>query len=82
MSAVLSGQRWGRDNVGSQLVSCDANGGKYTLDEAVFKCTDVTSANAGLLPNSSQWAVNKPALTNQAAVPDQQDLPIDAGSVH
>ena len=46
------------DNAGSQVVSCDANGGKYALDKAVFKGTDVTSANAGLLPNSSQWEVN------------------------
>jgi preprotein translocase subunit SecD len=46
------------DNAGSQVVSCDANGGKYALDKAVFKGTDVTSANAGLLPNSSQWGVN------------------------
>ncbi|MGH3210240.1 MAG: protein translocase subunit SecD [Trebonia sp.] len=46
------------DNVGSQVVSCDANGAKFALDKAVFKGTDVTSANAGLLPNSSQWAVN------------------------
>ena len=46
------------DNVGSQVVSCDALGGKYVLDKAVFKGTDVTSANAGLLPDSSQWAVN------------------------
>ena len=46
------------DNVGSQVVSCDAQGGKYVLDKAVFKGTDVTSANAGLLPDSSQWAVN------------------------
>ena len=46
------------DDVGSQVVSCDASGGKYVLDKAVFKGTDVTSANAGLLPDSSQWAVN------------------------
>jgi preprotein translocase subunit SecD len=46
------------DDVDSQVVSCDANGGKYVLDKAVFKGTDVTSANAGLLPDSSQWAVN------------------------
>jgi preprotein translocase subunit SecD len=50
--------------VGSQVVSCDASGGKYVLDKAVFKGTDVTSANAGLLPDSSQWAVN---LTLDAA---------------
>jgi preprotein translocase subunit SecD len=48
--------RW--DDVGSQIVSCDARGGKYVLDKAVFKGTDVTSENVGLLPNSSQWVVN------------------------
>ncbi|MCW2896427.1 MAG: preprotein translocase subunit SecD [Actinomycetia bacterium] len=46
------------DDAGSQVVSCDASGGKYVLDKAVFKGTDVTSANAGLLPDSSQWAVS------------------------
>ena len=46
------------DDAGSQVVSCDASGGKYVLDKAAFQGTDVTSANAGLLPNSSQWVVN------------------------
>jgi preprotein translocase subunit SecD len=46
------------DEVGSQTVSCDARGGKYALDKAVFKGTDVTSENAGLLPDASQWVVN------------------------
>jgi preprotein translocase subunit SecD len=46
------------DDTGSQVVSCDASGGKYVLDKAVFKGTDVTSENAGLLPNSTQWTVN------------------------
>jgi preprotein translocase subunit SecD len=46
------------DDVGSQIVSCDASGGKYVLDKAVFKGTDVISENAGLLPNSTQWVVN------------------------
>jgi preprotein translocase subunit SecD len=46
------------DDAGSQVVSCDASGGKYVLDKAVFKGTDVTSENAGLLPDSSQWVVN------------------------
>jgi preprotein translocase subunit SecD len=48
--------RW--DDVGSQIVSCDASGGKYVLDKAVFKGTDVASENAGLLLNSTQWVVN------------------------
>jgi preprotein translocase subunit SecD len=46
------------DDVGSQIVSCDASGGKYVLDKAVFKGTDLTSENVGLLPNSTQWVVN------------------------
>jgi preprotein translocase subunit SecD len=46
------------DDAGSQVVSCDASGGKYVLDKAVFKGTDVTSANAGLLQDTSQWVVN------------------------
>jgi preprotein translocase subunit SecD len=51
-------QRAQWDDVGSQVVSCDASGGKYVLDKAVFKGTDVTSESAGLLANSTQWVVN------------------------
>jgi preprotein translocase subunit SecD len=46
------------DNPGAQVVACDASGAKYVLDKAVFKGTDVTAANAGLLPGSGQWTVN------------------------
>jgi protein-export membrane protein SecD/preprotein translocase SecF subunit len=46
------------DETGSQIVSCDSAGAKYVLDKAVFKGTDVTSVNAGLLQNTTQWAVN------------------------
>ena len=46
------------DNPGIQVVSCDASGAKYVLDRAVFKGTDVTAANAGLVPGSGQWVVN------------------------
>ena len=46
------------DDVGRQIVSCDASGGKYVLDKAVFKGTDVIAESAGLLPNSTQWVVN------------------------
>jgi preprotein translocase subunit SecD len=46
------------DDTGSQIVSCDASGAKYALDKAVFEGTGVTSANASLLENSTQWAVN------------------------
>ena len=64
-------QRAQWDDVGSQIVSCDASGGKYVLDKAVFKGTDVTSVNTALsstylpplasqetiwLPTSSHWA--------------------------
>jgi len=45
------------DDVGSQIVSCDASGGKYVLDKAVFKGTDVTSVNTGLQQNTTQWMV-------------------------
>jgi preprotein translocase subunit SecD len=46
------------DDVGSQIVSCDAQGDKYVLDKAVFKGNDVTSVNAGLLQNTTAWALN------------------------
>jgi len=46
------------DDVGTQIVSCDASGGKYVLDKAVFEGTDVTSENVGLLANSTQWVVS------------------------
>jgi preprotein translocase subunit SecD len=46
------------DDSGAQTVSCDASGGKYVLDKAVFQGTDVTAVNAGQLPNSTQWAVS------------------------
>ena len=45
------------DDVGSQIVSCDASGGKYVLDKAVFTGTDVTSVNTGLQQNTTQWMV-------------------------
>jgi preprotein translocase subunit SecD len=56
-TAGYSPQRAQWDDVGSQIVSCDAAGNKYALDKAVFKGTDVTSENAGLLPGSTAWAV-------------------------
>jgi len=45
------------DDASSQIVSCDAAGNKYILDKAVFKGTDVTGESAGLLPDSTAWAV-------------------------
>jgi preprotein translocase subunit SecD len=46
------------DDVNSQTVACDPNGAKYVLATAVFKGTDVTAVNAGLMQNSTQWVVN------------------------
>jgi preprotein translocase subunit SecD len=46
------------DDTGSQIVSCDAQGDKYVLDQAVVKGSDVTSVNAGLLQNSTAWALD------------------------
>ena len=45
------------DATGSQIVSCDSSGNKYVLDSAVFRGTDVTSENAGQLPDTTGWAV-------------------------
>jgi preprotein translocase subunit SecD len=64
------------DDVGSQVVSCDAGGGKYVLDKAVFEGTDVISENADLLPNSTRWVVNLrldgPATTAFGALTTRQ----------
>ncbi|HEX8008890.1 MAG TPA: protein translocase subunit SecD [Trebonia sp.] len=46
------------DDVNSQTVGCDPTGAKFVLDKAVFEGTDVSSVNAGLMPNSTQWVVN------------------------
>ncbi len=46
------------DNPNNQIVSCDANGGKYVLGPAVFTGADLTGVTAGILPNSKQWVVN------------------------
>jgi preprotein translocase subunit SecD len=53
---TVQGDQW--DDLNSQIVSCDASGTKYVLDKAVFKGTDVTTVDAGLLTNSTQWVVN------------------------
>ncbi|MCW2935193.1 MAG: protein-export rane protein SecD [Actinomycetia bacterium] len=46
------------DNVSSQTVSCDASGGKYVLDKAVFEGGDITAVTTGLQQNSEQWVVD------------------------
>jgi preprotein translocase subunit SecD len=43
---------------GSEVVSCDAAGGKYVLGKAVILDSQVTSATARHLPNPGQWAVD------------------------
>ncbi|HEX6453071.1 MAG TPA: protein translocase subunit SecD [Trebonia sp.] len=46
------------DNMGSQIVSCDASGSKYVLDKAVFQGTDIRNVTPGLQPNTGQWVVD------------------------
>jgi preprotein translocase subunit SecD len=46
------------DNMGSQIVSCDASGSKYVLDKAVFQGTDIRNVTPGLQPNTEQWVVD------------------------
>jgi hypothetical protein len=43
---------------GSEVVSCDASGVKYVLGKAVILDSQVTSATARHVPNTSQWAVD------------------------
>ena len=43
---------------GSEVVSCDASGGKYVLGQAVILDSQVTSATARHLPNTGQWVVD------------------------
>ena len=43
---------------GSQVVSCDASGGKYVLGKAVILDSQVTSAKAQQLPNTGKWVVD------------------------
>jgi len=50
---------------GSEVVSCDASGVKYVLGPAVILDSQVTSATARHLPNTSQWAVD--VTLNRAA---------------
>jgi preprotein translocase subunit SecD len=43
---------------GSEIVSCDASGGKYVLGKAVILDSQVTSATARHLQNTGQWVVD------------------------
>jgi hypothetical protein len=43
---------------GSEVVSCDASGGKYVLGKAVILDSQVTSATARHLENTGQWVVD------------------------
>jgi hypothetical protein len=43
---------------GSEVVSCDASGGKYVLGKAVILGSQVTSATAQHLLNTGQWVVD------------------------
>ena len=43
---------------GSEVVSCDASGGKYVLGQAVILDSQVTSATARHLPYTGQWVVD------------------------
>jgi hypothetical protein len=42
----------------SEIVSCDASGGKYVLGKAVFEGQDITKVTTGLEQNTGQWVVN------------------------
>jgi hypothetical protein len=43
---------------GSEVVSCDASGGKYVLGKAVILDSQVTSATARHVPDTGQWVVD------------------------
>jgi hypothetical protein len=46
------------DEANSQVVACDASGGKYVLDKAVFRDSDITSIAAVQERNTGQWVVD------------------------
>ena len=46
------------NDVNSQIVSCDASGTKYVLDNAVFEGQDITHVTAGIKQNSTEWVVD------------------------
>jgi preprotein translocase subunit SecD len=48
--------RW--NAAGSEVVSCDASGGKYVLGQAVIRDSQVTSATARHVPGTGQWVVD------------------------
>lgn len=53
-----SGARAPYDDPNGQIVSCDASGGKYVLDKAVFDGKDITSVATGMERTSDQWVVD------------------------
>jgi hypothetical protein len=53
------------NDAGSQVVSCDASGGKYVLGKAVILDSQVTSATAQHGQNTGQWVVE--VTLNRAA---------------
>jgi preprotein translocase subunit SecD len=46
------------DDPNTQIVSCDASGGKYVLDKAVFDGKDIASVATGPKQNTGQWVVD------------------------
>jgi preprotein translocase subunit SecD len=52
----LQGDQWA--DLNGQIVSCDSNGTKYALGQAVYAGSDITSVSAGLLRNGAQWVVD------------------------
>ena len=52
----LAGDQW--NNLGGQIVSCDASGTKYVLGQAAYVGGDITSVSAGLQPGGAQWVVD------------------------
>ena len=55
-SVGYTADRWNRPD--SQVVSCDAAGGKYVLGKAAILSTQVTSATPALQRNTHQWYVD------------------------
>lgn len=55
-SVGYTAHRWNTPD--SQIVSCDAAGGKYVLGKAVILSTQVTSATPAVQRNTHQWYVD------------------------
>ena len=61
----LAGDQW--NNLGGQIVSCDASGTKYVLGQAAYVGGDITSVSAGLQPGGAQWVVDLSLNSGAAA---------------